>query len=316
MEQWLKRILAKHFQRGTLTVSLGSSRSFTVGNGTGKPIGIAFDSPSTLWRILIDPDLRLAEAYVDGSFRVTEGSLADFLDLAESQNRVSPTFASYVLAGVRYLGRRFAQFNPPGRSRQNVHHHYDLDGRLYSLFLDADRQYSCAYFEDETTTLDDAQIAKKRHLAAKLLLDKPNLRLLDIGSGWGGLGIYLSEIAGAAHVTGVTLSDEQVGAAQARVGERGLKGKVDFRLQDYRDIDERFDRIVSVGMFEHVGVNHYGTFFRKISDMLTEDGVAVIHSIGRAGRPSTTSAWIKSIFSPAAIFPRSPRSCLRWSARA
>jgi len=303
MGRWLKRILAKHFRRGRLTVSLGSSRSFTVGDGTGKPIGIAFDSPATLWWVLIDPDLRLGEAYMDGSFRVTEGSIAEFLDLAESQNKASPTFASYVLAGVRYLGRRFAQFNPPQRARKNVHHHYDLDGRLYSLFLDADRQYSCAYFEDETATLDDAQIAKKRHLAAKLLLDKPGLRVLDIGSGWGGLGIYLSEIAGAKHITGVTLSEEQVAAAQVRVSERGLTGKVDFRLQDYRDIDERFDRIVSVGMFEHVGVNHYGTFFRKIADMLNEDGVALVHSIGRVGRPSTTSAWIKKYIFPGGYIP-------------
>ncbi len=303
MERWLKRIMARHFERGTLKVSLGQRHSFTVGDGTGKPIGVAFDSPAILWWVLMDPDLRLGEAYMDGSFRVTEGSLADFLYLAESQNPISATFASYMLAGARYLGRRAAQFNPRKRARKNVHHHYDLDSRLYSLFLDADRQYSCAYFEDENTTLDDAQIAKKRHLAAKLMVDRPGLRVLDIGSGWGGLGLYLSEIAGAKHVTGVTLSDEQVTAARARVAERGLRGKVDFRLQDYRDIDESFDRIVSVGMFEHVGVNHYGTFFRKIADMLNEDGVALLHAIGRVGRPSATSAWIKKYIFPGGYIP-------------
>jgi cyclopropane-fatty-acyl-phospholipid synthase len=303
MERWLKRILGKRVRRGTLKVSLGPKRSFTVGDGTGKPIAIAFDSTATLLWILTDPDLRLGEAYMDGSFRVSEGSLADFLDLIESQNPPAPTFASLMLAGARYLGRRAAQFNPPRRARKNVHHHYDLDGRLYSLFLDADRQYSCAYFEDEGTTLDDAQIAKKRHLAAKLLMDRPDLRILDIGSGWGGLGLYLSEIAGAKHVTGVTLSDEQAAAARARVAERGLKGKVEFRLQDYRDVEERFDRIVSVGMFEHVGVNHYGTFFRHIADMLNEDGVALLHSIGRSGRPSTTSAWIKKYIFPGGYIP-------------
>ncbi|HXY90516.1 MAG TPA: class I SAM-dependent methyltransferase, partial [Xanthobacteraceae bacterium] len=249
MERWLKRILGKHVQRGRLRVLLGPQRSFMVGDGTGKPITIAFDRPATLLWILTDPDLRLGEAFMDGSFRVTEGSLADFLDLVESQSQISATFASLAIAGARYLGRRAAQLNHRRRARRNVHHHYDLDGRLYSLFLDADRQYSCAYFEDEGTTLDDAQIAKRRHLAAKLLMDEPGLRVLDIGSGWGGLGLYLSEIAGAKHVTGITLSDEQVAAARARVAERGLKGRVEFRLQDYRDVDESFDRIVSVGMF-------------------------------------------------------------------
>src|SRR5476649_652347 len=189
MERWLKRLLGKRVQRGTLKVSLGPKTSFTVGDGTGKPIAIAFNRPTTLLWILTDPDLKLGEAYMDGSLRVTEGSLADFLDLIESQNSPSPTLASLAIAGARYLGRRIGQFNPRGRARKNVHHHYDLDGRLYSLFLDADRQYSCAYFEDESMTLDDAQIAKKRHLAAKLLVNKPGLRVLDIGSGWGGLGL-------------------------------------------------------------------------------------------------------------------------------
>jgi len=303
MVRWLKRIMRKLVKRGALKVQLGPRHSFMVGDGTGKPITIAFDSPATLWWILSDPDLRLGEAFMDGSFRVTEGSLADFLDLVESQNHGAATFASLAVAGARYLGRRVAQFNPRQRARKNVHHHYDLDGRLYSLFLDADRQYSCAYFEDEGTTLDDAQIAKKRHLAAKLLMDKPGLRVLDIGSGWGGLGLYLSEIASAKHVTGVTLSDEQVAAARARVTERGLRGKVEFRLQDYRDIDECFDRIVSVGMFEHVGVNHYAAYFRKIAEMLNKDGVALVHSIGRSGRPSATSGWIKKYIFPGGYIP-------------
>jgi cyclopropane-fatty-acyl-phospholipid synthase len=303
MERWLKGIVGKHVRRGTLEVSLGKGRAFTVGDGSGKPVAIAFDSAATLWWILSDPDLRLGEAYMDGSFRVTRGSLADFLDLVTSQNYISATLASLAAAASRYVSRRVSQFNPRRRARKNVHHHYDLDGRLYSLFLDADRQYSCAYFEGEGVTLDDAQIAKKRHLAAKLVMDRPGLRVLDIGSGWGGLGLYLSEIAGAKHVTGITLSDEQVAAARARVGERGLNGKVEFRLQDYRDVDEAFDRIVSVGMFEHVGVNHYGAFFRKIARLLKDDGVAMLHSIGRMGRPSATSAWIKKYIFPGGYIP-------------
>jgi len=303
MERWFEHIFRKIVRQGTLSVSFAPGRSFTVGDGTGEPIAIAFDSPRVLLGVLADPDLKLGEAFMDGTFRVTHGSLADFLDLIGSQCKATPTFASAVLDAARYLGRRFAQFNPRGRSRKNVHHHYDLDGRLYSLFLDADRQYSCAYFEEEGETLDDAQIAKKRHLAAKLLMDKPGLRVLDIGSGWGGLGIYLVEIAGAKHVTGLTLSDEQVVAASNRVNERRLKGKVEFRLQDYRDIDENFDRIVSVGMFEHVGVNHYGKFFNKIHGLLNKNGVAVVHSIGRSDGPTATSAWIKKYIFPGGYIP-------------
>jgi len=303
MERWFKYIFRRIIRRGSLSVSFAPGRSFTVGDGSGKPIAVYFDSPRTLFRILADPDLKLGEAFVDGSFRVTEGSLAEFFDLVQSQCKTTPTFFSITLDAARFLGRRLAQINPRGRSRKNVHHHYDLDGRLYSLFLDADRQYSCAYFEEPETTLDDAQIAKKRHLSAKLLIDKPGLRVLDIGSGWGGLGIYLAEIAGAKHVTGVTLSDEQVAAASNRINERGLKGKIEFRLQDYRDINESFDRVISVGMFEHVGVNHYGKFFKTIRTLLNKNGVAVLHSIGRSDGPNVTSAWIKKYIFPGGYIP-------------
>ncbi len=303
MERWFKHIFRRIVRRGTLCVSFAPGCSFTVGDGSGKPISVSFDSPLTLLRILADPDLKLGEAFMDGSFRVTEGSLAEFFDLVESQCKTTPTVVSITFDTARFLGRRLAQFNPRKRSRKNVHHHYDLDGRLYSLFLDADRQYSCAYFEERETTVDDAQIAKKRHLSAKLLIDKPGLRVLDIGSGWGGLGIYLSEIAGAKHVTGVTLSDEQVVVASNLVNERGLKGKIEFRLQDYRDIDESFDRVVSVGMFEHVGVNHYGKYFKTIRDLLNKNGVAVLHSIGRSDGPGVTSAWIKKYIFPGGYIP-------------
>ncbi len=303
MERWFEHIFKKIVRRGTLTVSSAPGRSFTVGDGTGKPLAIAFDNSRVLLGVLADPDLKLGEAYMDGTFRVTEGTLAEFMDLVESQSKSTVTWASVALATARYLGRRAAQFNSRERARKNVHHHYDLDGRLYSLFLDADRQYSCAYFEHEGESLDDAQIAKKRHIAAKLLIDKPGLSVLDIGSGWGGLGIYLSEIAGARHVTGVTISREQVAAANNRMTERGLKGKVDFRMQDYRDIDETYDRIVSVGMFEHVGVNHFGTFFKTIHGLLKKDGVAVLHSIGRSDGPTATSAWIKKYIFPGGYIP-------------
>jgi cyclopropane-fatty-acyl-phospholipid synthase len=199
-----------------------------------------------------------------------------------------------------------SQFNPRPRARRNVAHHYDLDGRLYSLFLDADRQYSCGYFESPEQSLDDAQIAKKRHLAAKLLLGRDrfdrDLRVLDIGCGWGGLGLYLAEIGGA-DVTGITLSHEQHAIANERAAEKGLSDRARFLLKDYRDIDEPFDRIISVGMFEHVGVNHYDTFFRKSAELLSSDGVMLLHSIGRSEGPSVTNAWTSKYIFPGGYIP-------------
>jgi len=201
----------------------------------------------------------------------------------------------------RYLYRRFDQFNPRSRSRRNVAHHYDLDGRLYSLFLDADRQYSCAYFEKPDQSLDDAQLAKKRHLAAKLCLN-PHSRVLDIGCGWGGLGLYLAEFTGA-DVTGITLSQEQHAVANERAAEKGLAQQARFNLTDYRDVASQFDRIVSVGMFEHVGVNHYDRFFRKSAELLDRDGVMMLHSIGRSEGPSSTSPWIAKYIFPGGYIP-------------
>jgi cyclopropane-fatty-acyl-phospholipid synthase len=302
MDRWLQRLLSRIVRQGTLVVSTAPGRTFSVGDGTGEPVAVAA-SRETFLKILLDPDLKLGEAFMDGSFRVERGSIADFLALVMSQTGGNPPYpAAKLLTALRYLFRRLAQFNPRGRAKRNVAHHYDLNGRLYSLFLDADRQYSCAYFERPDVNLDDAQLAKKRHLAAKLLLDQPDLTLLDIGSGWGGLGFYLAEV-GRAKVTGVTLSEEQAAASRARVGERQLKERVDFRLQDYRDVNTTFDRIVSVGMFEHVGIGHYGEFFRKIRDLLDEDGVAVIHSIGRTGEPAATSAWIAKYIFPGGYIP-------------
>jgi cyclopropane-fatty-acyl-phospholipid synthase len=193
------------------------------------------------------------------------------------------------------------QFNPRPRSRNNVAHHYDLDARLYSLFLDADKQYSCAYFETPETTLDDAQLAKKRHIAAKLHV-KRGQRVLDIGSGWGGLGVYLAEIAGA-DVTGITLSTEQLQIANARAAEKGLTGSAKFLLEDYRDIDGPFDRIVSVGMFEHVGERFYDTYFQRCAELLSEDGVMLLHSIGRSQGPDSTNPWIAKYIFPGGYIP-------------
>ena len=200
----------------------------------------------------MNPELALGEVYMEGSFVIEQGSIADALAILMGQPDALPTWAKPHW-WARFLIRRIRQFNPRSRSRDNVAHHYDLDGRLYSLFLDSDKQYSCAYFETPDASLDDAQLAKKRHLAAKLAVGHGD-RTLDIGSGWGGLGLYLAEIAGA-DVTGITLSTEQLQVSNARAAEKNLSGSAKFLLQDYRDVEGPFDRIVSVGMFEHVGVN-------------------------------------------------------------
>jgi cyclopropane-fatty-acyl-phospholipid synthase len=197
--------------------------------------------------------------------------------------------------------RRLSQFNPPSRSRANVAHHYDLDARLYSLFLDSDRQYSCGYFEAANATLDDAQLAKKRHLAAKLLAS-PGQRVLDIGCGWAGLALYLARFCGS-KVTGITLSREQHAIATSRAQEQRLDADVEFRMQDYRDVAGPFDRIVSVGMFEHVGIGYYDAFFRKCADILADDGVMLLHAIGRLERPTATNAWIAKYIFPGGYIP-------------
>jgi cyclopropane-fatty-acyl-phospholipid synthase len=300
MDRLLQFLLKTFIRRGTFRVTTSRGTVFTFGDGTGQPVSVRFVSRSAEWGILLDPELKFGESYMNGTFVVEQGSIADVLAVCLGQNSEVPHWAR--LQGfLRYLHRRLNQFNPRARARRNVAHHYDLDGRLYSLFLDADRQYSCGYFQSPEQSLDDAELAKKRHLAAKLRL-VPNKRVLDIGCGWGGLGIYLAEICGA-DATGVTLSQEQHAIANERAAENGLTERARFKLQDYRDVTERFDRIISVGMFEHVGVNHYDTFFRKSAQLLADDGVMLLHSIGRSEGPSVTNAWISKYIFPGGYIP-------------
>jgi cyclopropane-fatty-acyl-phospholipid synthase len=251
--------------------------------------------------VLLEPELKLGETYTDGSFVIEQGSIADLLEMAMEAGYGRALRRAHPLDWPRLIWRRLKQLNLRGRAQRNVAHHYDLDERLYSLFLDSDRQYSCGYFETTSATLDDAQLAKKRHLAAKLRLT-PGARVLDIGCGWGGLALYLAEHTGA-RVTGITLSKEQHALAQVRASEKDLAHQIDFRLQDYRDVDERFDRIVSVGMFEHVGVNFYDRFFRACAQALTDDGVMVLHSIGRSEGPGVTNPWIAKYIFPGGYIP-------------
>ncbi len=302
MEWVLQRILRMFIHTGNLRLTSPSGGTHVFGDGTGRPLAVRITSKATERAMLIDPELAVGEAYVDGTLVMEQGSIADLLALLLAQDRSgkSPLWARPQWL-LRYIRRRIAQFNPRSRSRRNVAHHYDLDGRLYSLFLDADRQYSCGYFESPDQSLDDAQLAKKRHIAAKLLIE-PEHQVLDIGSGWGGLGLYLAEITGA-RVTGVTLSEEQHAVSRERAEERGLGERAAFHLRDYRDITESFDRIVSVGMFEHVGVGHYDTYFRKCAELLSDDGVMLLHSIGRSEGPNVTNPWIAKYIFPGGYIP-------------
>lgn len=302
MDGLLRVAFQKVFSRGNLRVTGAGGSVFLAGDGSGERIALRFTSYRAQLGVLLDPELRLGEAYMNGQMVMEEGDIADFLALAQGQEQAGKVPVWLKLpAAFRYVSRRLRQFNPRSRSRANVAHHYDIDARIYSLFLDSDRQYSCAYFETPTASLDDAQLAKKRHLAAKLLM-KPGSRVLDIGCGWGGLGLYLARFTGG-QVTGVTLSKEQLAIAKSRASEQQLEGRVEFRMQDYRDIKEKFDRIVSVGMFEHVGVGFYKAFFNKAAEILSDDGVMVLHSIGRSEPPSQTNAWIAKYIFPGGYIP-------------
>jgi cyclopropane-fatty-acyl-phospholipid synthase len=303
MDRLLEYLLGHFVRRGTLKFTTANGSFFTVGDGTGRRVAIRFMTKAAQRGVLLDPELKLGEAYMDGGLLVEEGTIADLLGivLGQSTDGMPPKWARLQWT-LRYLHRRWRQFNRPTRAQRNVAHHYDLDGRLYSLFLDADRQYSCAYFETPEQSLDDAQLAKKRHLAAKLLLSDANRRVLDIGCGWGGLALYMAEFC-RARVTGITLSREQWQRATERAAEKGLSDAVKFRMQDYRDVGDRFDRIVSVGMFEHVGLVFYEAFFRKCAELMSDDGVMLLHSIARSEGPNVTNPWIAKYIFPGGYIP-------------
>jgi cyclopropane-fatty-acyl-phospholipid synthase len=301
MNHVLRVLLQSFIRKGNIVFTTARGDSFACGDGSGPEVAVRFATGAAERGIMLDPELKLGEAYMDGTFVVERGTIADALEILMGQPGTGMPRWARPQAIARYLVRHLQQFNPRKRSRHNVAHHYDLDGGLYSLFLDSDRQYSCAYFDMPDASLDDAQLAKKRHLAAKLLLS-PRNRVLDIGSGWGGLALYLAEMTGA-NVTGVTLSEEQLRAATGRAEERHLAGRASFRLQDYRDVSGPFDRIVSVGMFEHVGVDYYDAFFHHCAGLLADDGVMLLHSIGRSEGPSYTSPWIAKYIFPGGYIP-------------
>jgi cyclopropane-fatty-acyl-phospholipid synthase len=297
----LDPVLSARVRTGTLHVIDWRGQRTRYGSGAPE-ITVRVHDRATGIRLLVDPELAAGEAFMDGTLTVEQGDIYGLLDLVLSNSGWHyPDFPSRVGARLRKLGRRLAQYNPAHRSKRNVAHHYDLSDELYDVFLDADRQYSCAYFLSPDDTIETAQAQKKRHVAAKLLLE-PGQRVLDIGSGWGGLALYLNEVADV-DVTGLTLSEEQHRTSRERAASAGRGDKVRFLLRDYRMAEGTFDRIVSVGMFEHVGVNHFDEYFQSIARLLADDGVALVHAIGRADGPGTTNPWIQRYIFPGGYSP-------------
>ena len=298
----LDRLLRSLIRDGNLTVQMPSGARQSYGNGSGPAVTVTLHDPALPGRLVRGPDMALGEAYMDQTLTVENDDLAGFLALLlrnAADGRAD--WWRYPLERAQRLLRLAQQITPAPRARANVAHHYDLSGGLYDLFLDPDRQYSCGYFKTPDDTLEQAQAQKKAHIAAKLRL-APGMRVLDIGCGWGGMALSLARDHGV-QVLGITLSLEQHRIATARAAEAGLGGQVEFRLTDYRAVTGKFDRIVSVGMFEHVGVPQYRTYFRQVRDLLAPDGVALIHTIGRTTPPGITSPWITRYIFPGGYCP-------------
>ena len=298
----LTHMLKGFVQTGTLNVIDADGKRHVFSGRSGPEVTFRLHDKALYSKLFFNPEMGAGEGYMDGTLTFEDCSLADFLSFF-SINRLA--LGSYPLqAFFRKISKKlrsFQQYNPIGKAQENVAHHYDLSIDFYKLFLDEDMQYSCAYYLDESDTLEQAQLNKKRHLASKLRLE-PGQRILDIGSGWGGLALYLASLADV-EVVGVTLSKEQYELSVQRAKALGLDGRVQFKLHDYRHVEGPFDRIISVGMFEHVGVGHYGEFFGKIYDLLTDSGVAVIHSIGHMSPPGTASPWLRKYIFPGAYSP-------------
>ena len=299
---WLfDRVLRSVIRTGTLTIRLpdGEIRSY----GRGEPrSGVAIHDWRTLRRIALHPDLAVGEAFMDGGLTVDHGDLYGFLSLLIGNVGEGQTHLLRQLhRSLRVTLRRFLVYNPVGQAQKNVAHHYDLSDDLFELFLDPERQYSCGYFVTPDDSLEQAQEQKLRHIAAKLRL-APGQKVLDIGCGWGGLGLYLARVSGA-DVTGITLSKEQQRYAASRAEQHSTHGQAKFELRDYRLETEKYDRIVSVGMFEHVGAGHYHEFFTKLSSLLKDDGIALVHTIANVSPPDGPQPWLQKYIFPGGYIP-------------
>jgi len=304
----LPKLFAKTIRKGTLTlIGPDGARHEAGGGEPGPHVTLKVHDPSLDWKIFSNPELRAAEAFMDGTLTVESpaehGTGAwELLELFFVNKRHFDLTPNQIFwRGLARAARRSAQNNPVARARANVRHHYDLGNDLYRRFLCDDLQYSCAYYETGAETLDEAQTAKKRHIAAKLCL-QPGQRVLDIGCGWGGMALYLAHAADV-HVTGVTLSEEQLAVARRRAEVLGVADRVEFRLQDYRDVPETFDRVVSVGMLEHVGITQLTAYYLKVRDFLGPGGVALIHSISSKAPPGVTSPFLRKYIFPGGYAP-------------
>ena len=298
----LKQLLSRIIRDGTVTIIGPRGGQMTFGAGDPK-VTVRIRDRAALLELGLHPDLKLGELYMGGRIAIEDGDISDLMSiLMANLARARPPVTLRVVRSLRRAIKRWTQYNPASLSKAHVAHHYDLSGKLYDLFLDNDRQYSCAYFSAPGESLEEAQIGKKRHIAAKLYLHRPDLSVLDIGSGWGGLALDLARDSHA-NVLGVTLSEEQLALAKDRAAKAGLSDRCKFELIDYRALKGTFDRVVSVGMFEHVGVHYYPTYFAKVRDLLNDDGVALIHTIGRTDGPGVTNPWISKYIFPGGYTP-------------
>ena len=280
-----------------------NSKSYLIGKPKKEnPIRFKILDKTLHWKLLINPDLYLGEGYTDGSIVIENGTLTEFLDIAiKNIGRDSANSITNALDKFRRMYRYITNFNLIGKSKQNVAHHYDLSNKFYDLFLDEKRQYSCAYFKNEDDTLEVAQNNKIDHIIKKLNL-KSNHKVLDVGCGWGTLALDIAKKT-QCEVVGITLSKNQLEYAQQKAREMNLENQVEFRLEDYRQLSEKFDRVVSVGMFEHVGRKFYSKYFNKVFDFLNEDGVALIHTIGSINPPRGPQPWITKYIFPGGYTP-------------
>jgi cyclopropane-fatty-acyl-phospholipid synthase len=303
----LHAVFRRLIKKGVVTLieADGSRHVFGTPDASFPEIVVRFNDRRVAFDIVRGPRLGFAEGFMDGRISFEQGDIMDFVGLIRANNpwekgldieRKGP-----IRRAFKRAARRWNQINFRRQSKRNVAHHYDLSGKLYDLFLDRDRQYSCAYFTDPAISLEQAQEDKNAHIAAKLALS-PGLKVLDIGCGWGGMALYLHKHYGV-DVLGITLSEEQLEVARKRAAEAGVADNVRFELRDYRDLSGSFDRIVSVGMFEHVGVPNYREFFRKCHNLLTADGVMLLHTIGRMGGPGSTDAFTRKYIFPGGYIP-------------
>lgn len=298
----LDAMFRRFVQQGTVEIVDAHGRLHRYGGGHGPQVRLKLHDPKLHLSLALNPEMRVGEAWMDGTLTIEQGSLRDLLLIffTNRDHLRGQPLHRFVRTTTKRFKRRF-QRNSERKSRANVEHHYDLSNDLYRLFLDDDMNYSCGYFRSPDDSIETAQQNKLRHIAAKLDL-RPGQRVLDIGCGWGGMALYLAKNFDV-EVVGVTLSTEQQQLATARARERGLHDRVRFDLCDYRNVTGRFDRIVSIGMFEHVGLQYFEQFFTQIKALLVDDGSALLHAIGRKGGPGSTGAWTRKYIFPGGYAP-------------